>query len=121
MDRMEARYREARPMLSTDARSGNVKIIPVVVHIFHQGGPENISDAQVQSQIQVLNEDYRKLPGTNGDGNGVDMEVQFCLAHIGPDGECTNGIVRIHSPLADHQSFSARCWGRSAVGTIRAT
>ncbi len=105
IERMEARYNEAFPVPGATERSSHVKTIPVVVHIFHQGGPENISDAQVQSQIQVLNEDYRKLPGTNGDGNGVDTEVQFCLAHIGPNGECTNGIVRINSPLADHQSF----------------
>lgn len=105
IERMEARYAEAFPAGGPQLRSSHVKTIPVVVHIFHQGGPENISDAQVQSQIQVLNEDYRKLPGTNGDGNGVDTEVQFCLARVGPNGECTNGIVRINSPLADHQSF----------------
>ena len=105
IERMEARYIGAFPAGSIRERGSHVKIIPVVVHIFHQGGPENISDAQVQSQIQVLNEDYRKLPGTNGDGNGVDMEIQLCLAQLGPSGECTNGIVRINSPLADHQSF----------------
>ena len=44
-------------------------VIPVVVHVIHNGGTENITDAQIQSQIQVLNEDFRKLSGTNGDGN----------------------------------------------------
>jgi hypothetical protein len=42
----------------------------VVVHVIHNGGTENISAAQVQSQIEVLNEDFRKKAGTNGFGNG---------------------------------------------------
>ncbi len=85
--------------------SNDVKIIPVVVHIIHNGGPENISDAQVQSQIDALNEDYRKLPGTAGDGTGVDTEIQFCLAKKDPQGRCTNGIVRIQSGLTNHKSY----------------
>lgn len=84
--------------------SGFVRIIPVVVHVIHNGGTENISDAQIISQIQVLNEDYRKIPFTNGDGNGVDTEVQFCLANISPNGRCTNGIVRVQSTLTTHQT-----------------
>jgi len=82
-----------------------VKIIPVVVHVIHDGGTNNISDAQIQSQIDVLNEDFRKITGTNGDGNGVDTEIQFCLAKKTPDGKCTNGIVRILSTLSNHQTY----------------
>ena len=78
-------------------KNHDVKMIPIVVHVFHEGGTENISDAQIQSQITVLNEDFGKLVGTNGDGNGVDTEVRFCLAKIDPNGKCTNGIVRIKS------------------------
>lgn len=87
------------------AQTGNIKIIPVVVHIIHNGGTENISDAQIQSQIDVLNEDFRKISGTNGDGNGVDTEVEFCLARITPNGKCTNGIVRVQSTLTNHLTF----------------
>lgn len=87
------------------AMSTSVKVIPVVVHVIHVGGTENISDAQVQSQIDVLNEDFRKMTGTNGDGNGVDTEIQFCLAKKTPDGKCTNGIVRIQSTLSNHQTY----------------
>jgi len=82
-----------------------VKIIPVVVHIIHNGGTENISEAQIQSQIDVLNEDFRKKQGTKGDGTGVDTEIQFCLAKITPDGKCTNGIVRVQSDLTNHQTY----------------
>lgn len=86
-------------------KSHDIKVIPVVVHVFHEGGAENISDAQVQSQITVLNEDFGKLIGTNGDGNGVDTEVRFMLARIDPDGDCTNGIVRIKSSLTNHKTY----------------
>jgi hypothetical protein len=85
--------------------SHNIKFIPVVVHIIHNGGTENISDTQIQSQIDVLNEDFRKMAGTNGDGNGVDTEIEFCLAKISPDGHCTNGIVRVQSTLTNHLTY----------------
>ena len=55
--------------------------------------------------MAVLNEDYRKLMGTAGDGNGVDTRVQFCLAKLNPQGKCTNGIVRLKSSLTNHQSY----------------
>ncbi len=84
---------------------GNIYKIPVVVHVIHDGGIENISDVQIQSQIDVLNQDYRRIVGTNGYGNGADTEIEFCLAKITPDGDCTNGIVRIKSPLAYHESY----------------
>lgn len=83
----------------------NIKVIPVVVHVIHDGGTNNISDAQIQSQITVLNEDYRRMLGTNGYGTGVDTEIEFCLARKDPQGKCTNGIVRIKSPLANHQTY----------------
>ncbi|MBD80969.1 MAG: PKD domain-containing protein [Crocinitomicaceae bacterium] len=82
-----------------------IRTIPVVVHVIHNGGSENISEAQIQSQIQILNEDYGKISGTNGDGNGVDTRIRFCLAKIDPKGRCTNGIVRVKSSLTNHQSY----------------
>lgn len=93
--------------LTSDASraSHNIKVIPVVVHVIHNGGIENISDVQIQSQIDVLNEDFRKTTGTNGDGSGVDTEIEFCLAKISPDGHCTNGIVRVQSTLTNHLTY----------------
>ena len=83
----------------------SVRIIPVVVHVIHLGGTENISDAQIQSQIDVLNEDFRKILGTNGDGTGVDTKIEFCLAKRTPNGQCTNGIVRVNSSLSNHLTY----------------
>lgn len=93
------------PDLIKSQGSGNIKIIPAVVHVIHNGGVENISDAQIQSQFDVLYEDYRKIPGTAGDGAGVDTEIQFRLAKKDPQGRCTNGIVRIQSTLTIHKTY----------------
>lgn len=100
----EQTIRNSIKQLQSFAKIGNVRIIPVVVHVIHNGGTENISDSQIQSQFDILKEDYRKITGTNGDGNGVDSEIEFRLAKITPDGKCTNGIVRIQSALTNHQT-----------------
>lgn len=81
------------------------RVIPVVVHVFHTGGNENISDAQIQSQIDILNEDFGKISGSNGDGAGVDTKVRFSLAKIDPNGNCTNGVVRVYSALTNHKTY----------------
>ncbi len=93
-------------ILAGQIERGNVdsfRIIPVVVHVIHNGGLENISYSQIESQIRILNEDYGKLPGTPGDGNGVDTKVRFCLAKKNPQGRCTDGIVRLRTTLTNHK------------------
>lgn len=69
--------------------------IPVVFHIVHNGGSENISKTQIESQIQILNSAY-------GNTSGVNLDIDFFLATIDPNGECTDGITRTQSTLADH-------------------
>jgi len=68
--------------------------IPVVVHVIRHsnGSTGNISTAMVESQIEILNEDFRALPGTNGAG-GTDTMIQFHLATEDPLGNPTNGIT----------------------------
>lgn len=77
--------------------------IPVVVHVFHNGeavgSGANISDAQVLSQIQVLNEDFRRMSGTRGFNthpDGADIEVEFCMAQRDPNNNPTTGIDRVN-------------------------
>lgn len=78
--------------------------IPVVVHVIHNGDAigvnENIANGQVLSQIQVFNEDFRKIAGSPGDGIGVDTTIEFCLAQIDPSGNPTNGIDRRNLGIA---------------------
>jgi PKD repeat protein len=80
-------------------------LVPVVVHIIHYHGQENISDAQVQDAIRILNEDFNKQ---NPEWITVrpefldlvsDVGIEFRLAQLDPDGNCTNGITHTVSPL----------------------
>ncbi len=90
---------------SHERPSGTVLIIPIVFHIIHNYGPENISDAQIYDQMRILNEDYRKLSYDTASIVSVfkpiaaDCEIEFRLATIDPNGNCTNGIDRIQSML----------------------
>jgi hypothetical protein len=78
--------------------------IPVVVHILHNGEAvgtdRNLSDARIQSQIDILNNDYGRVtgtPGFNTDPRGADTRIRFCLATEDPSGQPTNGIVRVNA------------------------
>lgn len=82
-----------------------VVTIPVVVHVVYKTAAQNISTAQIQSQIDVLNEDYS---ATNSDISDVpsvwtnrvaDCEIQFALAARDPDGFLTNGITRTETTV----------------------
>ncbi len=89
--------------------SRTVYTIPVVVHVLYNTSAQNISDAQIQSQLEVLNRDFRRL---NTDASNTlsqfqsiaaDSEINFCLASVDPDGNSTNGITRTYTNLT---SFS---------------
>jgi hypothetical protein len=77
--------------------------IPVVVHVMHAPGEaygvqSNITDEQILSQIEVLNEDFRRIIGSRGFNNspvGADTELEFCLATRDPAGQPSTGIVRV--------------------------
>ncbi|GAA4346484.1 hypothetical protein GCM10023185_00930 [Hymenobacter saemangeumensis] len=93
--------------------------VPVVVHIIHTGGTNNISDAQVHDALRILNEDFSKR---NPDTSTVipafrplaaNVGFQFRLAKLDPNGNCTTGITRTFSPLTnvgDNQMKSLIVW-----------
>ncbi|TAH12519.1 MAG: PKD domain-containing protein [Runella slithyformis] len=81
-----------------------VVTLPVVVHIVHNGEAigqgRNLSEAQVKAQIETLNEDFRRKRGSRGDNQdprGADIEIEFCLAQVNPNGQrmAEFGIDRI--------------------------
>ena len=80
-------------------KQSSIITIPVVVHVVWNTNQENISDAQIFSQIDILNQDYRR---TNIDQLThqmfgtlyADTEIEFCLANTDPNGNFTNGITR---------------------------
>ncbi|UAY51111.1 M43 family zinc metalloprotease [Ferruginibacter albus] len=74
--------------------------IPVVIHVLYNTDQQNISDAQVLSQMTVLNKDYRRQ---NADAAltpaafravAADAKINFCLAQVDPKGRKTSGIIR---------------------------
>ncbi len=92
-----------------DYQQKTIITIPVVVHIVYASPQQNITDAQVQSQIDVLNKDYRR---TNIDvimtpsvwqSIAADCEIEFCLTSTDPNGNNTNGITRTQT---SQSSFS---------------
>lgn len=88
--------------------AGSLRTIPVVVHFIQSSDIELVADAAVYSQIDVLNEDFRRMAGTPGFGTGVDTDYEFCLASIDPDGCPTSGINRIVAPQwAYHEQADA--------------
>ena len=89
------------------SRGGGGYVVPIVFHIIHNNGPENISDAQILDAVRILNEDYNK---ENPDWDNVraeflgivgDVGVQFRLATKDPSGNCTPGITRTVSALTN--------------------
>lgn len=109
----------ARRMLTgMVALKGGPKTIPVVVHVVYRIAAENISDAQIKSQIAALNKDYR---ATNPDKSKVpavwkglvtDVNVQFALATKDPKGKATSGITRT---LTTRTSFGSNDSVKSAA------
>lgn len=91
----------------TLADDDSYMIIPVVVHIIHNGGPENIPDKAVYDQLEVLNNDYGRIgAGYNNNPLGADTKIRFCLASVDPQGNPTTGIVRVQSPYTRLESNS---------------
>ena len=90
----ESRYK------SSGRKRGTVYPIPVVFHVLHSGGLENISDEQIFDALAILNRDFRLQ---NLDSKSVhpdfsslptDVEIEFKMATIAPNGTCFKGITR---------------------------
>ncbi len=93
-----------------------VYTIPIVFHVLHTFGTENISDAQILDQVNILNRDYAKLNADTSaivgnspfDTLAAKIKIQFRLARLDPNGNCTNGIERIYT----HKTNSANDYSK---------
>lgn len=80
-----------------------VYTIPVVVHVVYNTAAQNIDDTRIYTQINVLNADYRRLNADTTETPGpfqavaADVELEFCLASLDPDGNPTTGIIRTYT------------------------
>lgn len=94
-------------------------IIPVVFHIIHNYGNENISDAQVLDGVDILNKTFRKQLADTASivqqfkPLHADCDIEFRLAQLDPNGNCTSGINRVASSLTtigDHSVKALIHW-----------
>jgi hypothetical protein len=102
----EQANRQAREQLaSVTNKKAPVRYIPVVFHVIHENGVENIAQSQIMDALRVINEDYRKKAGTNGgsstDALAADMEIEFRLAQYDPSGNKHDGIIRIENSMTN--------------------
>lgn len=103
------------------SQKGTLYTIPIVFHIIHNNGAENITQAQIDDALFILNRDFRKQ---NADVNNVvpqffpiaaDAEIQFEYATVAPDGTCFNGVTRTQST---HTSNTSQSGGEAQINAI---
>ena len=114
---IETKMSEYLNLQAVSSESGGIIYIPVVVHVIHNGDAygtnENITDEQVISQITVMNQDFRRMlgtPGYNTSPVGADVQIEFVLAKVDPNGNPTNGINRVNLCQAS--------WSTAAINSI---
>ena len=86
--------------LSLKSLSSVSSDLPIVVHVIHQNGNENVSDAQIIQAVADLNQAFGNQ-GYYNPTTGVNTEIAFCLAQQDPNGNVTTGITRTVSTLTN--------------------
>ena len=103
MDQIESNSRMVAKMVAPGVQG--VITIPVVVHVIYRTEAQNISDAQILSQIEVLNEDFGRANSDRNQTPALFQEVagnpniRFALATRDPQGQPTSGITRTASEV----------------------
>ena len=106
--------------------------IPVVIHVIHKnthsniGIGTNISNAQIEDALKILNEDFSKTnpeypnPPRNTFLNyWGNPDIKFCLATTDPSGNPTNGIIRTSTDVSDwdaDDNFESNAMKRAVNG-----
>lgn len=119
---IEQRKRNAPAIARTQ---NEPRLIPVVVHVFHNGTPigtgANIPLSQIEAQIRILNEDFRR---TNPDRTQTpeeflpvagDANIEFVLALQDPNGLPTDGVNRLQGPKTVYSPSDATLIGQTAL------
>ncbi|MBA3900486.1 MAG: choice-of-anchor J domain-containing protein [Bacteroidetes bacterium] len=95
-------------------RTDSVRIVPVVVHVLHDNGKGAISKAQIENGLINANKNLRRLNADTTATRAIfkpyaaDLKFEFRLANIDPDGNCTDGIVYINTPLTYYASDTCK-------------
>lgn len=83
-----------------DTSANEIINVPVVIHLIYKSAVQNISDAQILSQLESLNKDFSNLNNDRVNTPSVfkslaaDSRIKFCLAQVDPKGRRTTGIIR---------------------------
>lgn len=102
-------------MATTEKMEGGPTVItiPVVFHVVYKTAAQNIDDAYLLEQIDILNEDFRRLNGDSVNtpaaflAAAADFEIEFCLASIDPNGNPTTGINRVSTTVSSFDTDDA--------------
>ena len=107
---LQLKVLDIKKKMQSGRLAATVITIPVIVHVVHNGEAvgqgRNLSEAQVKAQIETLNEDFRRRPGTRGfnsDPVGADIEIEFCPAAVDRQGRtmAERGIDRYNGNRAN--------------------
>lgn len=87
--------------------------VPVVFHVLHTGGSENVADGQIIAALKQMNSDYGRMGSDTGTifapfkSLYVNSDIIFVLAKKDPNGNCTNGIRHLYDTRTDWSQASA--------------
>ena len=102
--KIEKKYRHQVNNPAASSRADEY-VLPIVVHIVHNNGPENINDVQVSDLVAQLNDAFANTNEYTS-SEGIDTEIMFCLAQRDEDGEDFTGIVRHETIYTDMSIFA---------------
>jgi len=96
----------------TDTLIDGKRIVPVIFHIIHKYDVENISHAQIEDAIKLMNLDYNKRNADTANtfplfkSRAANTQIEFRLAKLDPWGKCTDGVDRVYDPRTDYAYFN---------------
>jgi len=99
LDSYNQNYLSALPTQNNGQGENNTYEIPIVFHVYHNYGPENISDDQIHQAVEQLNDQF------SGKEGGFDTKITFHLATLNPYGQCSSGINRVNTELGGSISY----------------
>ncbi len=105
-DRVNAYLAASANRAARDTTANELINIPVVVHVLYNTAVQNISDAQILSQLEALNNDFSNSNADKGNRPGVfknlsaDVRIRFCLAQLDPQSKRTSGIERKYTGIS---------------------
>lgn len=112
--------------LEAPRKTNVVYTIPVVFHVVYNTAAQNIPDAAIFEQVDILNADFRRMNSDAGNAPAVfqavaaDAEIEFCLASLDPDGNATTGITRTQTSVAEFDPNQGEAIKYTASGGVDA-